>query len=116
DTYGHIVGDKFLQQVAHRLKQITRGGDTVSRFGGDEFALLLDDLKDASEVEIIAQRILDEIAEPFVIDGTVMVTSTSIGIALSMSGYREPVDILGDADKALYRAKAAGRGRYVIDG
>lgn len=115
DGLGHLVGDKLLTEVADRLKNCLRADDTVARFGGDEFTILLNEIGSRGYVEVIAQRILSEISRPFTIDGHEIFTSTSIGIALSDDAQnKKPEEILRDADTAMYRAKNAGKARYQI--
>jgi len=123
DSLGHIIGDKLLVEVAHRMEVCTRptdrisrveGNDRIARFGGDEFAVFLHDIKHISSASRVADRIQMELQKPFNLDGYELFTSASIGIALSATGYEIAEDILRDADSAMYRAKALGRGRYEI--
>jgi diguanylate cyclase (GGDEF)-like protein len=114
DSLGHVVGDKLLVGIARRLETAVRPGDTVSRLGGDEFTVLLDDLSDAGEAEAVAGRLLEELAMPYNLGGHEVFISVSIGIALSTTGYQRPEDILRDADTAMYRAKQLGKARYEV--
>jgi len=114
DTHGHHIGDQLLVAVARRLEQCVRQEDTVARIGGDEFAVLLDQVQDPSSVTLVVDRIRDSLGEPFSSEGREAGTTVSIGIALSVSGYDRAEDLLRDADSAMYRAKAAGRDGYVI--
>jgi len=114
DSLGHLVGDQLLIAIAHRLKSCLRAVDTVARFGGDEFAILLEDLKNANAAIEVADRIQQELALPFNLNQQEVFTTTSIGIALSSTGYTRPEDFLRDADTAMYRAKALGKSRYVV--
>ncbi|MBA3947340.1 MAG: GGDEF domain-containing protein [Herpetosiphonaceae bacterium] len=114
DTFGHAAGDHFLQEIARRLSSCIRPDDTVARFGGDEFALLLVEVRGVSEAIHIADRIHQCLSEPFDIDGHTILSNASIGIMLSTSQSVRPDELLRDADIALYRAKALGKGRYVI--
>jgi diguanylate cyclase (GGDEF)-like protein/PAS domain S-box-containing protein len=114
DSLGHIIGDQLLISVARRLENCIRPNDVIARFGGDEFAMLLDDIKEISDVTRVADRIQSELLAPFNLSGHEVVTTASIGIALSATGYDREEDILRDADAAMYRAKNLGRARYEI--
>ncbi len=114
DTLGHIVGDELLIAVARRLERCLRAEDTVARFGGDEFAILLDAIGEVRDATRIAERISLELALPFRVGRRELACSASIGIALSATGYDNGNDVLRDADAAMYRAKAAGRARYEV--
>ncbi len=114
DSLGHLIGDQLLIAIARRLERCLRPGDTVARLGGDEFTVLLDDIVDVSDATRIADRIQRELNLPFNLSGQEVFTSTSIGIALSSSGYDRPDDLLRDADIAMYRAKALGKARYEV--
>jgi diguanylate cyclase (GGDEF)-like protein/PAS domain S-box-containing protein len=114
DSLGHLAGDQLLLGVAHRLQAILRHQDTIARLGGDEFVVVLEDINEISDVTHVADRIHQALTTPFQINGVEVVTNVSIGITLSTSGYTRPEELLRDADTALYRAKAQGRGRYEI--
>ncbi len=114
DSLGHIMGDQLLVAMARRLERCVRPGDTVARLGGDEFTLLLDDIVDTNDATRVAERILRELHLPFTLQGQEIFTSASIGIALSITGYDRPDDLLRDADIAMYRAKAMGKARYEV--
>lgn len=114
DSLGHHAGDQLLIEMAHRLRESTRASDTVARFGGDEFVILLDDLGDYAEVDVLARRIQHVMSPAFPINGHAITVSVSIGIALGSASANQPADLLRDADTALYRAKALGPGNYVI--
>ena len=111
DTLGHSAGDQFLVKVAQRIQQQIRPGDVVGRLGGDEFAILVHDL-DSEELAItLADRLQESLAKVYSVNGTELNSSASIGITFSAFGYDTPDEVLRDADIAMYRAKAAGRGR-----
>ena len=114
DRLGHLLGDQQLIAVARRLEACLRPGDTVARFGGDEFAILLEDITDLSDVTGIAQRLQQHLGRPLRLDSHEVCTTASIGIALSATAYDRPEEILRDADVAMYRAKALGRACHVV--
>lgn len=114
DTRGHDIGDILLQQVAERLIKITREGDTVTRFGGDEFVILLENLNSnavtaATETKAIANKILATINQPYSIDGHTYASSTCIGASLFVGQQTSPDDLLKQADISMYQAKKSGR-------
>ncbi len=114
DGLGHVIGDKLLIAIAERLQSCLRPGDIVSRFGGDEFTLLLDNIKDSDTVTEVAERLQSKLAAPFKIDSFEVFTSASIGIIMSDASHDTPESFLRDADTAMYRAKEAGKARYEI--
>jgi diguanylate cyclase (GGDEF)-like protein/PAS domain S-box-containing protein len=114
DSLGHTMGDQLLVATAARIQKCLRHLDTVARFGGDEFAVLLDGVEDVNDTIRVAQRLQREITTPINVGGHEVFTSVSIGIALSDTGYERPEDVVRDADTAMYRAKAAGKSRYEI--
>lgn len=114
DTLGHLLGDRLLIAVAPRFKTHLRAFDTVARFGGDEFAILLEDVNDPAIACRMAERILAELRKPFQVDGHALLVTASIGIVLSSIPYNQASDLLKDADIAMYRAKARGRNGYEI--
>ena len=114
DSLGHLVGDKLLILLSQKLKECLRESDTVARFGGDEFAILLDNVDDDFNAKYVAERILETLKEPFFLDGHRIVVSASIGIVLKGEFYNRPEDILRDADITMYRAKKLGKARYAI--
>jgi diguanylate cyclase (GGDEF)-like protein/PAS domain S-box-containing protein len=113
DSLGHGAGDELLVGVAKRLAQIIRPSDTVSRFGGDEFTILCQDLKGDEDLDAITRRIKNEMAAPFDVQGRQVVLTLSLGIAASGRG-ESPEELLRDADAAMYSAKAGGRARHAI--
>ncbi len=114
DHLGHAAGDELLCEVARRLQECLRPGDTTARLGGDEFTVLLEDVPGSYEAARVAERILAALAQPFLLAGHEQETSGSIGIAFSSSGHDRVDDLMRDADIAMYRAKSRGRGRYEI--
>jgi diguanylate cyclase (GGDEF)-like protein/PAS domain S-box-containing protein len=114
DSLGHMEGDRLLVMIARRLELSLRPGDSVARLGGDEFTVLLDDIRDVSDATRVADRIHAELVAPFNVGGQELVTSASIGIACSSTGYTRPEDVLRDADTAMYRAKERGRARHAL--
>jgi diguanylate cyclase (GGDEF)-like protein/PAS domain S-box-containing protein len=114
DSLGHLTGDRLLQGFARRLGECLRPSDTLARLGGDEFTILIEDIKTIKDVIIVAERILQTLTLPFNLGGQQVFTNTSIGIALSNSDYQRSEEILRDADTAMYRAKAQGKGCYAV--
>ncbi|MCW2996565.1 MAG: hypothetical protein JWN65_114 [Solirubrobacterales bacterium] len=112
DSLGHGVGDELLCLFAARLDAQMRPGDTVARFGGDEFVIICDDLPDAGEARRIAGRIADALRAPFALSGYgELVVRASIGVATSRGPAADADDLVREADAAMYRAKDRGRGR-----
>lgn len=111
DTLGHNIGDLLLQQAAKRLKQSVRQVDIVARQGGDEFIILLEDIQ-REDVQRIAQNILNLFVESFVLDGYEAYTSPSIGISLYPADGKNEVDLIKNADSAMYQAKNQGKNTY----
>ena len=111
DTMGHAAGDRVLQAVAERLAACTRECDTVARLGGDEFTVVLGAISDPQHCAAVAQRILDELAKPLVLDGRELSVTASIGISLFPADGQDPESLLENADTAMYRAKET-RNRY----
>ncbi len=113
DSLGHQVGDELLAGVAPRLRQAVRATDTVARFGGDEFAILLEEIVGERDAIEMAERIASVFARPFVLAGNEHFVTTSIGIALAGGGELAD-ELIRDADAAMYRAKERGRARYEL--
>jgi diguanylate cyclase (GGDEF)-like protein/PAS domain S-box-containing protein len=114
DTRGHEAGDRVLGEVATRLAGVVRSSDTVSRLGGDEFAILIEENQHVlDEAETLAERILQALTAPFVVDRQQVVLSASIGIALGDISCTAS-SMMRDADVAMYRAKTTGKGRWAL--
>ena len=113
DSLGHHVVDELLAATAPRLKQALRASDTVARFGGDEFGVLLEDIATERDAIETAERIAAIFARPFVLSGSEHFVTTSIGIAIARGGERAD-ELIRDADAAMYRAKDRGRARYEV--
>ena len=113
DSLGHAAGDELLAAVAPQIEQALRPGDTVARFGGDEFAVLVEDVGDERGATRIAERIAEALARPFILREREHFVSASIGISIG-TGTEDPEALIRDADSALYRAKERGRGGYEI--
>lgn len=114
DSLGHTVGDELLVAIARRLEETLRKGNTAAYLGGDEFTILLDEVRDASDAVRVAEQIRQRLAMPFNLRGHEVFTSASIGIALSTEAYDRAEELLRDADTAMYRAKAQGKARYEV--
>jgi diguanylate cyclase (GGDEF)-like protein/PAS domain S-box-containing protein len=115
DSLGHGAGDLLLMEVADRLRSFTRASDTVSRFGGDEFVILCEEMTSRQEVTSLAQRIMASFEEPFTIDGEMFHVGVSIGVALVDEDFPSAEELLSDADCAMYLAKArSGQGRVQL--
>jgi diguanylate cyclase (GGDEF)-like protein len=114
DSLGHSAGDRLLVQVGHRLRSCLRESDTIARLGGDEFTVLLEGKSALADATRAADRILATLSAPFVIDGQEAYASASIGISGGSATRKSGRDLLREADIALYRAKATGRGRHTV--
>ncbi|HEV7764231.1 MAG TPA: EAL domain-containing protein [Thermoanaerobaculia bacterium] len=112
DTLGHSLGDELLRSVAVRLHSVLREGDTIARMGGDEFTVLLADLRSPNDAAKTAQKLLDTVAQPLRVDGHELYITTSIGIALYPDDGDTAEALLKNADTAMYRAKDSGRSSY----
>ncbi len=114
DTYGHLVGDQLLSAVAHRLEGVARDTDTLCRFGGDEFLYLAEGVGGTDEAQLIAQRFLRSLDEPFLIGGLSLEQRASLGVVVWDAHDAEVSDVVRDADVALYEAKRLGKGRHFL--
>jgi len=112
DSMGHDVGDQLLIEVAARLKHCVRDVDMVSRLGGDEFTIILSDLDNLSAIDRIANAVLTSLATPFLLSGQPHYISTSIGITFSPDDGVDDMELLKNADQAMYHAKALGRNNF----
>ncbi len=112
DSLGHLAGDELLVEAGRRFESCLRPGDTVARLGGDEFAVLLEGLADEAAIETIATRVGRELEKPFQLDGHEVFITVSIGVAPAQGGETRAVELLRNADTAMYRAKGLGRARH----
>ena len=113
DSLGHDTGDRLLVELARRLRDVLRPGDTLARFGGDEFAVLCEEVPEGN-VAGIADRMMDALGEPFLVAGREVFVSMSVGIAVADDAHQRPEALLRDADAAMYLAKDRGRARFEI--
>ena len=114
DSLGHEAGDRLLVALAGRLEGSLRREDTLARFGGDEFVVLIEDASDASRATGVADRIVDALREPFVVEGREVFATLSMGIVLADSPRERPEDLLRKADIAMYRAKEKDKAGYAV--
>jgi len=112
DSLGHLAGDNVLRLVGERLKRLTRSSDTLARFGGDEFVLLLNDVAGPEGIAAVARRCVDSLAEPLELDGQEIRITPSIGISVCPNDGDTLDTLVKNADTAMYHAKAAGRNQY----
>lgn len=119
DTKGHEVGDALLREIGRRLAQVVRLEDTVARMGGDEFAVVMEDIGTVQNIQCVrslAERIVAEVGRPVDIGNLTVTVGASVGVAVSRSGHDDVETMLRDADLAMYRAKDSGRSGYLIAG
>ena len=114
DGLGHNLGDKLLVSVSNRLSNTVRESDTVARLGGDEFAIILDEIVSTQSAAAVAEKIIKAISSPFEIDGNVIHTGTSIGVAIFPESGKTAEALIKNADSAMYRAKRNGRKQYQV--
>ncbi|MBU1053700.1 MAG: EAL domain-containing protein [Proteobacteria bacterium] len=114
DSLGHNAGDELLRQVANRLLSVTRSSDTVSRLGGDEFTIVLQNLTSLDVICSLAQKILDTFSEPFLLEAKEIFVTSSIGVAVYPSDAEKADDLLKNADIAMYYAKDNGKNNYKL--
>ena len=112
DSLGHAVGDELLIQLTQRLSSGVRAGDTIARFGGDEFAILLDDIASEKDISQLAKKILDTMISSFIIQKREFFMTASIGVSIFPNDGEEAETLLRNADVAMYRAKDLGRNNY----
>lgn len=115
DTFGHAIGDKVLQAVAQRLNERVRSGDTICRWGGDEFLYLLVNPKSRENIEWVARKVLDSVSKSLTIDDLVLSIEPSIGIAVYPTDGSTAEELLVNADAAMYRAKKTKMGYVFFD-
>ncbi len=114
DSLGHLTGDQLLVWVAHKLTQVVRTTDIVARISGDEFVILLENLEQQDQAIQVAERILEELREPFMLEQREIFITSSIGIVMDFRNYQKAEDLVRDADIAMYQAKASGRASYAV--
>ncbi|TPN29062.1 EAL domain-containing protein [Mesorhizobium sp. B2-3-3] len=112
DTLGHPIGDALLKEVAARLRRVLREGDTVARLGGDEFVIIQKGTDQPVEATALAQRVIDALSAPYIVDGHGVMISASVGISIAPDDGENADQLLKNGDMALYRAKADGRRTY----
>ena len=114
DSFGHPVGDQLLLAASERLRASLRTGDTLARFGGDEFTILLEDIEQDDDVFALLDRIFDDLRAPLVLEGRETYVTASIGVAFSHSAGECAMDLIRSADIAMYRAKGEGGDQYAV--
>jgi diguanylate cyclase (GGDEF)-like protein len=114
DSLGHMVGDQLLIAITHRLQHCLRNSDLIARLGGDEFTVLLTNIQHVSDATQVAERILESLNLPFILQEHTLFASASIGIVLGSTSYPSATDLLRDADLAMYQAKGQGKACYAL--
>ena len=112
DTYGHDVGDKLILYVGNKISETLRKSDTIARFGGDEFLLLLPDIKDRDDIEKIVKKIFDVFQKKVLIESKKISVTLSMGISIFPADGENTSSLLKAADTALYKVKGSGRNNY----
>lgn len=112
DTFGHTVGDQLLCEIAQRFKSVLRSNDTVARIGGDEFVIVLRDIKSLEDCTVMLDRLLVKVSQPVLVDNQTVQVTTSIGVAIFPHHGNDAESLLKFADQAMYVAKDAGKSRY----
>jgi diguanylate cyclase (GGDEF)-like protein len=115
DSLGHDTGDRLLVEVTKRLRSCLRPADTLARFGGDEFTVLVEDVEATTDAVRVAERIVEELREPFTLDGRELYVAVSIGVGLGTVGTKNAEELLREADTSMYQAKDEGSGYKVFD-
>ena len=113
-TFGHVTGDRLLMVIANRLQKLLRDVDTLARFGGDEFAILVEDVGGLHEASAMADNVLRQLAAPFRLKKQEIFVTCSIGVVLGSAAYEHPDQVLRDADNAMYSSKEHGGDHYTI--
>jgi diguanylate cyclase len=114
DTYGHLMGDNLLIEIGSILKRKVRKDDLVARIGGDEFVVLLNNIEADESLEIVGQKIVEEIAKPIILEGATIQVTVSIGITMYSEKIASTSDFIKTADEAMYCAKRSGKNKFVI--
>lgn len=114
DSVGHALGDELLQEIASRFRESLRPGDTIGRFGGDEFMVVCSRIPNEAAAAAAAERFLDQLSEPVILDGGKIFVTASCGIAYADNSSASPVSLIRNADVAMYRAKDQGRNQFVV--
>ena len=114
DALGHAAGDAVLIELAGRIKRVIRADGVVARFGGDEFAVLVEDIDGLEQAELVAARIQAALSRPVDVEGEIRIIAASVGIVVSSGGVQSAGDLMAAADRMMYQAKAAGGNRHLV--